>query len=359
MLADALAPAWPGGCDEERSAMKKRAVLAVLAAAAVAPSVARAQEPGEPPPLPPEPPSAAAPAVTVTIPACRLSEHAGFEEADARTAALLVCSAIAHAGASSGARYRVSLGKLGTLVILSVAEEGGTVGSTVDSREMRLQGIEEVEVAAPRIAASIVHGVPIVETEKVDNLVGGDTRTPKSRPGTVHFALALVGMAPPVDQGLSPAPGLALDLHYETPNQRLELGGSFRGGGGQASSQSPSVGFAMFSIGGRYYTSDADFSPYFGGGLSWGFFSLSLPGESGISANNSGLGAYVDAGVEILRTHHTHLAMGVRLDMPFFALNNQDTLESTGNANGVASYTVPAPATYYYAPVSLEMRLTF
>jgi len=338
--------------------MNKLAAVAVLAAAVLAspvffPTLALAQEPDDLPPPAAEPTQ---PAVTVSIPPCRLAEHAGFEEPDARTTALLVCASIAHAGASPNARYRVSLGKLGTIIILSVAEEGATIGSTVDSREMRLQGIEEVDVAAPRIAAAIVHGVPLVETEKVDNLVGGDTRMPKSRPGTVHFALGLVGMAPPLDQGMSPAPGLMLDVHYETPNQRFELGGSFRGGAGQASNESPSVGFAIFSVGGRYYTSDTDFSPYVGGGLSWGYLNLTLPGENNISGSNSGLGAYADAGVEILRTHHTHLAVGARLDLPFFALN------TGGGENynaGTGGYVMASQSTYFYAPLSLEVRLTF
>jgi hypothetical protein len=330
--------------------MNKLAAFAVLAAAVLAPTVAFAQEPEELPPPAVEPPP---PAVTLSMPPCRLAEHSGFDEADARTAAMLVCASLAHAGASPNARYRVSLGKLGTLLILAVAEEGTTIGSTVDSRESRLQGIEEVDVAAPRIAASMVHGVPLVETEKVDNLVGGDTRMPKSRPGTVHFALGLVGMSPPLDQGMSPAPGLMLDIHYETPNQRFELGGAFRGGGGSASNQSPSLGFAVFSVGGRYYTSDTDISPYVGGGLSWGYLNLTVPGLN-MSGDNSGLGAYVDAGVEILRTHHTHLSLGARLDVPFFALNT-----TGGYTSYPATTAAPASTSYFYAPLSLELRLTF
>jgi hypothetical protein len=334
-------------------AMNKLAAVAVLATAVFAPTIALAQDLDE---LPPPAAEAPPPSVTVSLPPCRLGEHAGFEEPDARTASLLVCAALAHAGASPGARYRVSLGRLGSIIILSVAEEGTTIGSTVDSREMGLQGIEEVDVAAPRIAASIVHGVPLVETEKVDNLVGGDTRMPKSRPGIVHFALGLAGMAPPLDQGLSPAPGIMLDIHYETPSQRFELGGAFRGGGGSASSQSPSIGFAIFSVGGRYYTNDTDMSPYVGGGLSWGYLNLSLPGE-GFHGDNSGLGAYVDAGVEILRTHHTHLALGARLDVPFFALNSSSGTETYNQATG--TYTPTTQSAYFYAPLSLELRLTF
>ena len=45
---------------------------------------------------------------------------------------------------------------------------------------------------------------------------------------------------------------------------------------------------------------------------------------AGLPGHNSGLGAYVDAGAEILRTHHTHLALGLRLDLPFYALNNNN-----------------------------------
>jgi hypothetical protein len=328
----------------------KLVVLAGLTAVALVSRVGLAQGPGDIPPLPPPPPSPAAPPPE-SAPSCSLSEHAGFEEPDARTAAMLVCSAIAHAGPAYQARYRVSLGKLGSTVILSVAEEGATPGSTVDSREMRLQGIEEVEVAAPRIAAALVHHIPVTDTETVDNLVGGETRKPQGRSGKVHFALGLVGVEPPLDQGFAPAPGIILDVHYETPDLRLELGGSFRAGGGSASNTSPQEAFAIFSVGARYYTSDADVSPYLGAGLSWEFLSLTLPYD--FTGNNSGLGAYIDAGVEILRTHHAHLALGVRLDVPFFALNS-----SIGDAGSVSPNT-PLPSSYYYAPLSLEMRLTF
>lgn len=171
---------------------------------------------------------------------CRLGDHEGFEEADARTAGQLVCSEIGRAGAPAGTHFRVSLGKLGSVTILSVAREGETPGSTADSREMRLQGIEEVMVAAPRIAESIVKGTPLNETEKVDNLVGQETRQPKIKPGKTHFGLGLVGLLPPLDQGFTPAPGIDLDIHYETGSQQFEVGGSMRFGGGSGEETQPS-----------------------------------------------------------------------------------------------------------------------
>lgn len=337
--------------------MRKLAPFAVLASVLLAPAAAFAQAPDDlpaprvetPPPAPPPPPGA----VTITLPPCRLAEHSGYEEADARTAAQLVCAAIAHAGASPNEHYRVSLGKLGHVVILSVAAEGTAIGSTVDSREMRLQSIEEVDVAAPRLADAIVHGVPLVETEKVDNLVGAETRQPKSKPGKVHFAIGLMGMAPPLGDGLGASPGLILDTHYETGNQRLELGGSFRFGVGSGGDQTPNSSSVIFSLGGRYFTSDTDFSPYVGGGLSWSYLDYSSPDFAG---QNSGLGAYIDAGAEILRTHHTHLALGLRLDLPFYALNNNG---ESNYSPATGTYTTTSQQTLYYAPLSIEMRLTF
>jgi hypothetical protein len=292
---------------------------------------------------------------------CRLGDHEGFEDADSRTALQVVCAEIARAGAPAGARYRVSLGKLGSAVILSVAREGDTPGSTADSREMRLQGVEEVVVAAPRVAESIVKGTPLVETEKVDNLVGQETRQPKSKPGKTHFALGIVGILPPLDQGLTPAPGIVFDVHYETGSQNFELGGTIRfGSNGGGSDAAQTSGFFAFSLGGRGYTSDADISPYVGGGMSWSYFSVHAPAGL-IDASGSGLGAYADAGVEILRTHHAHLALGARMDVPFFTLRNSVSVVEAAPVGQpiVGTGSATGPSTLYYVPLSAELRLTF
>ena len=107
--------------------------------------------------------------------------------------------------------------------------------------------------------------------------------------------------------------------------------------GGAAGDDTSDVlsGFFIFSLGGRYYTTNQDVSPYVGGGLTRSFLDLSLP-DVGFSGNGAGLGAYVDAGVEMLRTHHAHRAIGARLDAPFFSLNN------TSHVSGSETYLTPA-----------------
>jgi hypothetical protein len=324
--------------------MKALALLACAATMSI-PSVALAQEAEEPAAAPAPPPAESA-ALSVPGASCQLADHEGFEEPDSRVAARIVCDEIARAGAPAGTHYRVTLGRLGSATLLSVAREGETPGSTADSRELRLQSIEEVTVAAPRIARSIVQGTLLTETEKADNLVGAETRPPASKPGKIHFALGLVGLLAPFEGWSTPAPGIDLDLHYEAGSQRIEVGASVRAGssvGGALTRDTRT--YLIGSVGGRWYTSDADVSPYFGGGLSWLYMSMYLPNPNNtvtVDADAGGLGAYVNAGVQILRTHHTHLALGVRLDVPFFALN--------GFARS---------GTYYYAPLSTELRLTF
>jgi len=341
------------------TAFRLRAVVAFVLTA-LAPSLAYAQEPDDPD-TKTEGPTPPAPSVPVdSRPACSLGEHDGIDDASATTATQIVCDAIQHAGASPGEHFRVSLGALGHIVVLTVSKEGTTSGSSVDSRHLRLQNVEEIPVAAPRIAEALVRGLPVEETQKVDNLVGEETRVPRSKGGHTRFAVGLMGVTPPLDKGLTPSPGVILDLHYESPNGRFELGGDVRFGGGSNDDNSIAAvnGFFEFSMGGRYYTSDTDFSPYVSGGFAWSYFNLTIPAGA-FSNDHSGLGAYVGTGFEVLRTHSTHLALGARLDLPFYSFQGPQYLQTgcvygqtcTGGGGAVTSF--------YYAPVSLEMRLTF
>jgi hypothetical protein len=333
--------------------MKLRASFVAVGASLFVAAGAAGQDPPFPPPLPPPPPTTPPPTLITGGGSCRLGEHAGIDDADAQTAAQLVCNEIARIGPPPGVRYHVALGKLGTVIIYSVTREGDTPDSVVDERELRLHGIEEASVAAPRLAESIVHRTPIAETEKFDNIVGEESRRPTKKPGSVHFSLGLLGNLPPLDQGIGPAPGLDLHVHYETKS--FELGGGLRFGGGQVNRTSPTMAFFMAEVGGRYFFSDADFSPYLGGGFAWDVLSLTIPG--GFSGTNAGLGSYFDVGVEFLRTYHTHLSAGFRADVPFFSLNSSEYNNCDNNGSG--AFVACSAPTYYYWPLSIEVRLTF
>lgn len=331
--------------------MKTMPWLAVAAVLLSRPALAQPQRVPAPAPAPAD---SAGPEEAPAPSACQLVDHRGVDAGDATIAARLVCSELVQAGAPPDARFRVAFGTLGSVILLSVDREGDAPGSTAASRTMTLHGIEEVRIAAPRIADSIVHGSPIAETQTVDNIVDEESRIPKSRPGKLHFALGLAGALTPLQDGPGVAPEAIIDLHYGM--SQIEIGGSLRFGFGSSSDvhTSPSGQAVAASIGARYFTSNKEISPYLGGGLAYSYFSVSLP--SGFDGNNSGLGVYADAGVEILRTHHAHLALGARIDVPFFALNDRNSGSFSG---GGAVQAQNVPSTMYYAPLSVEARLTF
>jgi hypothetical protein len=342
--------------------MKTPPAVALSLALLVVPAVARAQgdhaqpehaqgdDASSPPPLP-RPPAPAGPP-------CRLAEHSGVEDADAATAAQLVCSELARAGAPATARYRVAVGKLGSVIVLSVALEGDTFGSTADTRQMRLDSIEAVPGAAPRIASALVHGTVI---EDIDATAPSATTSvepprppPPTSPAKVHFALGMIGQFPPLDRSATPAAGADLELHAELST--FEIVTSLRAGGDD-SDRSVGIAFVEFSMGGRYFTSSADLSPFIGGGFAWSYLTLTDNVHNDFDGSHTGLGGYGEIGFEIGRTHHTHLAFGARLDLPFYSLDNSQSFPVAPTAPGQPTPLVIG--TLYYAPLSLEVRVTF
>lgn len=172
----------------------------------------------------------------------------------------------------------------------------------------------------------------------------------------MHFSLGIVGELPPLDQGFGPAPGLSLRVHYEAKS--WELGGDIRFGDGQATSTAPRVGFFMAELGGRYFFNETDVTPYIGGGIGWEYLNLQIP-SIGFAGDNEGLGVFGEVGVEFLRTYHTHLSVGARLDLPFFSINDNGFESCPLAPNTFSTTTCGGQSAYYYAPLSIELRLTF
>jgi hypothetical protein len=335
--------------------MKTPIAVALFTSLSAFASGAAADEPSSPmPTLPASAPAAAAPAAPSA--SCHIGEHGGVDDADAQTATQLVCAELSRAGAPAGATYRVDIGRLGSLVVLTVAREGSLPGSTADARQLKLHGIEDVTSAAPRLAAALVNGTALDEAEVVSQTVAGDKRNPPISASKIHFALGLIGQFPPFDRSATPAPGIDFELHSEL--DPFEIVGNFRFG---ADSDDRSVGvvFVNFAMGGRYFPGDGDTSPYLGGGFAWSYLSVNDNVNNDFSGSHAGLGAYGEAGVEFLRQRHTHLAIGARLDAPFFSVTNDRSGQTISGGAGTIAPQPVVPPSIYYAPLSLELRLTF
>ncbi|HEX3770679.1 MAG TPA: hypothetical protein VHV30_07445 [Polyangiaceae bacterium] len=320
---------------------------------ALAPAAWADDGPSAMPALPPPSSASTAPGATApppnapivitasSAPSCRLGEHNGVDEGDARTAAQVVCAEISRNGPPPGASYRVDLGRLGSVVVLTVSREAGLPGSTATSREVQLHAVEDVPVVAPKVAASLVGETPLDDSE-----IAALTAKSVPRGGSrVHFALGFVGQFPPFDRSITPAPGIDLELHSEL--DAFQIVGAFRFGA-ESDDNDVGVDFVDFSMGGRYFPVDSDVAAYLGAGFAWSYLNVSDNLHHDFSGSHAGLGVYGELGVEFLHQHHTHLALGARVDVPFYSLSNDDSSPTAG-----------LPPSIYYAPLSIELRVTF
>jgi hypothetical protein len=291
------------------------------------------------------PPAASAPPAA-TVGECSLGSHAGVDDADAQTATDIVCAEVSHRGMHAGARYRVGLGKLGHTVVLSLTME--TAPGVI---------AEEVPVAAPRLADAVNRGEAIEDTQRVGNVVQSEARPPLTKKGAIHFSVGILALMPPLGTSGTPAPGMEMAFHYEWNNFAAGVG--FRAAGNSSSDNNgSSVGYVGLAVGGRYYLSDNDIAPYIGGGLAWSYAQVTNGTYLG-GASNSGIGAFGEIGVTALRTHRSHLSLGVRADLPFYSLAASTSSGTYFDSSGGTSSVATPASNLYYVPVTVNATFTF
>lgn len=350
--------------------MKPFALFSALAASALATSLsytALAQdEVAEPlPPLEAEQPAFfAAPhadAVQGTI--CLAGDYAGLKEASAQASFGVVCDALRKAGApvaavhtapgQASAAYRIDLQRLDRVIILRVTYEA-PIGTPRDSRSLTLNGLDEVLVAADRVAQALVHGKPIEETATVDTLVGMETRKAQKKSGEAFWGVGLFGMAVPAFDVYS-AGGMELPVWYETTY--LGVGGSLRFSLTGGTHDDDRATFGALSFGVRGYFTDGDITPYVGGGLGFIWPDYETTAGDGhatsLHGETEGFGAYGEAGVELLRLHKIRFLVGARVDLPFFSTKLRGTSFATNPNGGSSTHSVEEKR--YAIPITLNI----
>ena len=291
--------------------------------------------------------------------ACGPRDVRGVAAADAETAVALVCRAIRRESAGVG-RYEVSLGTLGRAVVLAVdrLEPPGSVTA-------RLEGIEEVEVAAPRAARAIVRGEPFASTQRVDNLLEPETRVAPVKRGAVRFA---AGVADVETAGLGArATGFSLGLQYVTP--RFSLPVDLRFAFDDADYPAASAELFAVSLGGRYFTSTRAVSPFVGAGMGLLWLDATegaFPGDDAYAAryfygDTLQVAPYLEIGAEALRFHRGRIGIFARVDLPLSALKSPETSYSEWDprTNAPGPERVVPGMSHYVAPVSIGVTVSF
>ena len=284
---------------------------------------------------------------------CLIGDHPGIEDSDAETATSLICDELRAQGVdvgsptddapASGDAYRVTVRRLGQLIFLELSHES-PVGAEIASRETQLAGIEEVAVAAPRIAQSLVQNLPFEETAQMDSLIGQETREIGQRDGETFWGIGIMGMGA-IGTDVIAAPGFILKFFYEAP--RFVIGSDMLFAGGSASGDD-NVLFFSWSVGAGYFFNLDNIGFFAGGGLAWdtiGTYRGENQERGGIS---SGLGAYGTAGIEAMRHYGSRLIAALRVDVPFFTVDEEFDL-ANGNTASDTVYVIPISINVVYA----------
>jgi hypothetical protein len=266
-----------------------------------------------------------------------IGDFGGFAPADARTSAILVCKALRDLGANvstepvdpaqvapSRNAYRTDLHKLGSVLVLDVDFEA-PVGTRARGRSLQLNGVEEVSVAAPRIAESLLRGTPVDQTAKVQTLVGGETRSYPKQYGETKVGIGVLGFALPGDTFAGY--GIFGRVYYEAARYAVGLALRF----GTSSSGEGDASLIDISVGARYFLNEADTSPFVGGGVGILWLGVdrtyTAPPKAGSlvtssSLHGSGFDAFGEVGVEFLRMHGARFDALLRLDAPMFSMHD-------------------------------------
>lgn len=306
----------------------------------------------------PAPGQAAASAPSTTpIPitaTCSLGDRNGVDEAEAKTAADIVCHELAKNHATN-TNHEVRFGKLGGRTLVTLAARTGN-----EYNEVRtfVNGLDEMELAGPRLVQSLLEGKTMEQTRTVDNVMTNEQRAPKQAGGSPMAMLGMYG-GTSVGTGSSAAAGFDVGIGYRAGHFGLGADGR---AGGIGSGETKLVN-ASLDVGGRLYLTDGDISPFVGAGFEVSYFARLSDGSSDSlgKLSGSGAGAFGTVGLEALRAHHIGLVISARIDAPFYNLKGD---REGALIPATSQYTYPTrgpsqPVEAYVMPVSLNVGLVF
>jgi hypothetical protein len=252
---------------------------------------------------------------------CIVAERGALEDIDARTAADIVCAELAKQGAAGG-RYTLRFGKLGTRTRFVLANE------QQEEREAWISSIDELPVASTRTVEALRTHKSVDETSKVDTALSSEGTLSRTKVGKQSGTLSIIGATSAgVESDVSA--GVGLGIHHRTSRYALFGEGRLVGIGSSKSTLSEaSVGFGT-----SIFFSDADVSPFAGGGLQLAYYRLSQE-----SSGASGLAPFVEAGVAAARSSRVGFSASLRAAVPLFEIGRKDG---------------------YALPLSLSLGLTF
>ncbi len=182
-----------------------------------------------------------------------IGDHAGIDEVDAQSAAMLIAAEFRKLGiavndpvfksTSSGNIYRVTFRRLGEKILVHLSQENPP-GTVILEKQLWIANIEEIIQAAPRLVDALVNNKPIDSTVDMESVTEHEAAKLNKMTGESLWNIGIFGtFIPSIDAAAEP--GWEFGWTYETP--KYAVGTEFRGSGND------DFMFASWSIGGRYF----------------------------------------------------------------------------------------------------------
>jgi len=275
---------------------------------------------------------------------CVAGDSPGMSPVDVETVVQIVCGQLRRQGVpvseargAEGEHWRVNLRPIGRKVILTL-QQVGTDGRIRREGELLLNEVEEAPIGAPRLVTAVLEGRDVSSTATVDSLVGDEVRQKKKKDGEHFFGLGLLTVSVP-DTDVFAGGGLVLRWAFETP--RLGVLADLRFAGGSPRDDEAST--VSFGVGGRWFTSAGSWSPFLGLGLQ--FTGVDVKEKGVFSGSQSGMGAWLEVGFELLRLYESRLGLELRAEPAFFELERSQGTEG--------------PSRKYYLPITFGITYLF
>lgn len=247
------------------------------------------------------------------------------------------------AGYQSGAQTVILglLRPLGAKTLASVTMVDTASGRVLSSHNMSTERVEELDLVAQRLAASLLSGKAPSDTATVGTVTEKEEQPERRRGVQTNFLMRIGGITPVSSNSYGElGTGVAFDtgMWIETRHLAIEprIGARFDVSGGERGSY-----FELPIDLGAYYIFDTgDVAPLLGGGMGMHYLSdtryhdVQL-GQTLVATHRGededsawGLAAHARAGLLFLRTYRVHLALTADYNVVFTELNQGSTPQS-------------------------------
>jgi len=216
-----------------------------------------------------------------------------------------------------------SVSTLGEKHIVQVSVVNVVTSEVIWAGSLAAKTAEDLDTVAKRLAKSISEGKAAEKTVEVELVTAEEEKEPMRR-RVFHTLGTTAGMVVPLDGygGASTLYNLGWLYWYETPRLVAEVAGYFTFPGDIENGTALEICPVEFSL--LYMLSKKDISPYFGGGIGFGWLTVESDDPYSIAETAYGVTLNAGGGLVFLRTYDIRVVLDARYHINLANMSDVD-----------------------------------